>query len=66
MREVTQTLALERYEVMRTGETTMVQIVPQMISSLRLELTFWETSAGKIEYSLVNLIQSQETFLQNL
>ena len=66
MKEVTQTLALERYEVMRTGETTMVQIVPQMISSLRLELTFWETSAGKIEYSLVNLIQSQETFLQNL
>ena len=66
MKEVTQTLALERYEVMRTGETTMVQIVPQMISSLRLELTFWETSAGKIEYSLVNLIQSQEIFLQNL
>ena len=47
MKEVTQTLAPEKHHVMRDGQTTKVQIVPQMISSLRWELTFWEDSAGK-------------------
>ena len=48
MKEVITTLAPARHEVMRSGETTMVQIVPQIVSSLRLELIFWDNSAGNL------------------
>ena len=46
MKEVVKTLAPETYEVMRGEETTMVQIVPQIVSSLRKDLTLWEDPAG--------------------
>lgn len=46
MMKVIQTLAPEKCEVDRGGETTIVQIVPQMLSSLRLNLTFGEDLAG--------------------
>ena len=46
MMEVTKTLATDTYEVIRDGETAMVRIVPQMVSSLRFELTFGEDRAG--------------------
>ena len=49
MKEVVKTLAFESYEVKRGGETTMVKIVPQIVSSLRKELTFPEDFAGKSE-----------------
>ena len=51
MMKITQTLAPEKSEVIRGGETTMVQIVPQMVSSLRLNLTFWEDPAGYLAYN---------------
>ena len=46
MMEVTKTLAPEQYKVIRGGEAMVAQIVPQMVSSLRFELTFWEDRAG--------------------
>ena len=46
MMEVTKTLATDTYEVIRDGETAMVRIVPQMVSSLRFELTFGADRAG--------------------
>ena len=46
MMKITQTLAPEKREVERDGETTIVQIVPQMVSSLRLDLIFWKDLAG--------------------
>ena len=48
MKEVVKTLAPETYEVMHGGETTMVQIVPQIVSSLRKDLTLWD-STGLLE-----------------
>ena len=49
MKKVIETLASEVYEVQRGGETTMVKIVPQIVSSLRKELTFPEDFKGKSE-----------------
>ena len=46
MTEVTKTLAAKEYAVLRDGETVKVKIVPQLVSSLRLELNFWEKHAG--------------------
>ena len=46
MKEVIKTLAPETYEVFRGGETTMIQIVPQIVSSLRKDLTLWEDPTG--------------------
>ena len=56
MKEVVKTLAPETYEVMRGGETTMVQIVPQIVSSLRKDLTLWEDSAGLPEIAILDQI----------
>ena len=53
MKEVIKTLAPEPYEVLRGGETTKVKIVPQMVSSLRKELTFPEDFKGKSEKKLM-------------
>lgn len=50
MTEVTKTLASNKYDVIRNGETTKVQIVPQMVSTLRLELSFWDEIAGKCTF----------------
>lgn len=55
MKEVIKTLAPETYEVMRGGETTMIQIVPQIVSSLRKDLTLWEDPAGLPEYLLFKI-----------
>ena len=49
MKEVINHIAPEPYEVLRGGETTTVKIVPQMVSSLRKELTFPEDFKGKSE-----------------
>ena len=56
MKEITNTLAKKKYIVLRTDETKTMQIVPQIVSTLRLELTFWDDSAGylrklKIEFN---------------
>ena len=41
MIEVTNLLATKQYMVKRENETYKVQVVPQMVSTLRKELTFW-------------------------
>ena len=46
MMEVTKTLADKQYQVLRGGETIKVQIVPQLLSSLRLDLKFWQKYPG--------------------
>lgn len=43
---VTKSLALQEYTVIRSGQTHQVQIVPQITSSLRLELIFWNNYTG--------------------
>ena len=48
MKKVTKTLADEKHFLLGDGETTKVQIVPQMVSSLRFDLIFWKNSAGKL------------------
>ena len=55
MKDVIKTLAPEKYEVMRGEETTIVQIVPQIVSSLRKDLTLWEDPAGLPEYLLFKI-----------
>ena len=42
MIEVTKTLAPQEYMVKRRNETKKVQIVPQIASTLRKDLVFWE------------------------
>ena len=42
MFEVTKTLAVQDYIVGRGNETRKVQIVPQLASTLRKDLVFWE------------------------
>ena len=46
MIEVTNLLATKQYMVKRENETYKVQVVPQMVSTLRKELTFWGDYEG--------------------
>ena len=46
MIEVTNLLATKQYMVKRENETNKVQVVPQMVSTLRKELTFWGDYEG--------------------
>ena len=46
MIEVTNLLATKQYMVKRENETNKVQVVPQMVSTLRKELTFWSDYEG--------------------
>ena len=46
MIEVTKTLADKQYQVKRGAEIIKVQIVPQLLSSLRLDLKFWQNCSG--------------------
>ena len=46
MIEVTNLLATKQYMVKRENETYKVQVVPQMVSTLRKELTFWSDYEG--------------------
>ena len=46
MIEVTNLLATKQYIVRRGDETHRVQFVPQMVSTLRKKLTFWDDYEG--------------------
>ena len=53
MIEVTNLLATKQYIVKRENETNKVQVVPQMVSTLRKELTFWGDYEGLDFFELV-------------
>ena len=47
MMSITQNLAGETYKTAIDGETQSFRIVPQISSSLRLDLVFWQTYGEK-------------------
>lgn len=46
MIEVTNLLSIKEYIIRRGDETHTVQVVPQIASSLRKQLTFWDNYEG--------------------
>ena len=49
MNTVTQRLAVKTSIIANEGETTKVQVVPQILSSLRLDLTFNDELSNKVD-----------------
>ena len=41
MKEVTKFLSSDEHEIEEDGETKKIQFVPQIVSTLRLDLVFW-------------------------
>ena len=41
MKEVTKVLSSDVHEIERDGRTVKIQFVPQIVSTLRLDLVFW-------------------------
>ena len=47
MKKVTNVLSSGVYEIERDGQTVKIQFVPQIVSTLRLDIVFWSNLLAK-------------------
>ena len=66
MMEITENLSEETFKVLINGETQTLKLVPQIASSLRMDLIFWQTypdqssPEGKTKMKLERLLFFQK------
>ena len=51
MKEVTKVLSSDVLEIERDGRTEKIQFVPQIVSTLRLDLVFWSSLLSESKQS---------------
>ena len=51
MKEVTKVLSSDVHEIERDGRTVKIQFVPQIVSTLRLDLVFWSNLLSESQQS---------------